>query len=155
MPAASLSAPPVEDLFDKPLHPYTEGLLHSVPKLHGDVDRLTTIPGSVPNPARFPSGCKFHPRCPRTRMLAQNAPPEQTIEVVSGGERFRVLKRCQAEEPQPRELMPKHWAACHQIAGYDGAPATVPRLSDKRQVVPQTINADEIAAVDATSEVAK
>src|SRR5437016_4772422 len=49
----------VENLFDKPLHPYTEGLFHSVPKLGADVQRLDTIPGTVPNPARFPTGCKF------------------------------------------------------------------------------------------------
>src|SRR4051794_11781925 len=61
---------PVEDLFDAPLHPYTEGLFRSVPKLGGKVERLETIPGAVPNPARFPTGCKFHTRCPRTRAAA-------------------------------------------------------------------------------------
>src|SRR4051794_16302484 len=60
----------VEDLFDKPQHPYTEGLFRSVPKLGGKVERLETIPGAVPNPARFPTGCKFHTRCPRTRAAA-------------------------------------------------------------------------------------
>ena len=61
----------VEDLFDRPQHPYTEGLFRSVPKLGGHKrDRLDTIPGTVPNPARFPTGCKFHPRCPRTRASA-------------------------------------------------------------------------------------
>src|SRR5947207_896313 len=58
----------VENLFDKPLHPYTEGLFKSVPKLGADTQRLDTIPGTVPNPARFPSGCKFHPRCHRTQQ---------------------------------------------------------------------------------------
>src|SRR6476660_4978394 len=74
----------VEDLFDKPQHPYTEGLFRSVPKLGGKVERLETIPGTVPNPARFPTGCKFHPRCPRTRKLAETAPPEQTVFIRSG-----------------------------------------------------------------------
>src|SRR5207237_2319527 len=60
----------VEELFDHPKHPYTEGLFRSVPKLGAHAQRLATIPGTVPNPARFPSGCKFHPRCPRSRMLA-------------------------------------------------------------------------------------
>jgi peptide/nickel transport system ATP-binding protein/oligopeptide transport system ATP-binding protein len=60
----------VEDLFDRPQHPYTEGLFRSIPKLGQDVDRLETIPGMVPAPTRFPSGCKFHPRCPRTRAAA-------------------------------------------------------------------------------------
>jgi oligopeptide/dipeptide ABC transporter ATP-binding protein len=63
----------VEDLFDKPQHPYTEALFKSVPKLGAYADRLDTISGTVPNPARFPSGCKFHPRCPRTRDLARHA----------------------------------------------------------------------------------
>src|SRR3984885_15105962 len=57
----------VEGLFDRPQHPYTEGLFRSVPKLGNEAERLATIPGTVPNPARFPSGCKFHPRCPKTR----------------------------------------------------------------------------------------
>src|SRR3954468_17368196 len=61
---------PVEGLFDLPLHPYTQGLLKSVPKLGAHSERLVSIPGTVPNPARFPSGCKFHPRCPATREAA-------------------------------------------------------------------------------------
>src|SRR3954470_13290794 len=61
---------PVEEIFDHPLHPYTEGLLKSVPKLGAHSQRLVSIPGTVPNPARFPSGCKFHTRCPRTRIAA-------------------------------------------------------------------------------------
>src|SRR5688500_7746257 len=60
----------VEDLFDHPKHPYTEGLFRAVPKLHAYNERLATIPGTVPNPQRFPTGCKFHPRCHRTRELA-------------------------------------------------------------------------------------
>src|SRR5438093_8064623 len=77
----------VEDLFDKPKHPYTEALFKSVPKLGAYADRLDTISGTVPNPARFPSGCKFHPRCPRTRELATKArgsaagPSQETIEI--------------------------------------------------------------------------
>ena len=50
--------------FTKPLHPYTAGLQASLPKLGEVVDRLRVIPGTVPNPARFPAGCRFHPRCP-------------------------------------------------------------------------------------------
>src|SRR3954465_7916094 len=87
----------VEELFDHPKHPYTEALFHSIPKLNAQNERLVTIPGTVPNPARFPSGCKFHPRCHRTRELAKTARPEDTIEIISAGERFRVLKRCQAD----------------------------------------------------------
>src|SRR6185436_17639561 len=69
----------VEELFDHPQHPYTEGLFRAVPKLGSHRARLETIPGTVPNPSRFPPGCKFHPRCPRTRQLAETAQPHETV----------------------------------------------------------------------------
>ncbi len=58
----------VRSAFRRPLHPYTAGLQASLPKLGTVQDRLRVIPGTVPNPARFPAGCRFHPRCP----IAQN-----------------------------------------------------------------------------------
>ncbi len=58
----------VRAAFRRPLHPYTAGLQASLPKLGAVQDRLRVIPGSVPNPANFPIGCRFHPRCP----VAQN-----------------------------------------------------------------------------------
>jgi peptide/nickel transport system ATP-binding protein/oligopeptide transport system ATP-binding protein len=54
----------VNTLFDDPKHPYTWGLMNSIPKLDKDVDRLEAIPGSVPSPLNFPKGCKFNTRCP-------------------------------------------------------------------------------------------
>jgi len=54
----------VEDLFDEPLHPYTVGLMESIPSLDGDTDRLIPIKGNVPSPDNFPQGCRFAPRCP-------------------------------------------------------------------------------------------
>jgi len=131
----------VEELFDHPKHPYTEALFRSVPKLGAHATRLDTIPGTVPNPARFPSGCKFHTRCERTRELAKahGSAAGETVEVASGDERFRVLKRCHDDEPIEREIEPKHWAACHQIAGYDQKPQTEPHLQHKRSVVPEVI----------------
>jgi oligopeptide/dipeptide ABC transporter ATP-binding protein len=58
----------VEEIFEKPKHPYTQGLLRSVPKLSSQhierVSRLQTIEGTVPNPAKLPDGCHFAPRCP-------------------------------------------------------------------------------------------
>src|SRR5687768_5870321 len=54
----------VRTLFADPKHPYTIGLFHARPKLGEHQSRLTTISGEVPNPLEFPSGCKFHPRCP-------------------------------------------------------------------------------------------
>ncbi len=59
---------PVEDLFERPKHPYTEGLLRSVPKLTAEdvikKERLATIEGTVPSPTDLPPGCHFAPRCP-------------------------------------------------------------------------------------------
>ncbi|WP_343216806.1 ABC transporter ATP-binding protein [Crassaminicella profunda] len=53
----------VYEIFEKPMHPYTRGLLNSIPKLRQKVDRLDSIPGTVPNPKNMPKGCKFAPRC--------------------------------------------------------------------------------------------
>ena len=55
---------PVADLFEEPLHPYTEGLLNSIPAAVGRDKRLEPIQGDVPNPLELPHGCSFHPRCP-------------------------------------------------------------------------------------------
>ena len=54
---------PVETIFDRPLHPYTKGLLSCVPSLEGELDRLQAIPGALPDPRRRPAGCRFAPRC--------------------------------------------------------------------------------------------
>ena len=51
------------DIFERPQHPYTVGLLHSIPRMNEKEERLTVIPGSVPDPSHFPTGCPFHPRC--------------------------------------------------------------------------------------------
>jgi oligopeptide/dipeptide ABC transporter ATP-binding protein len=78
------------ELFKNPLHPYTQGLLNSRPQLGTRQNRLNTIAGNVPEPLNFPSGCKFHPRCP----IGYND------------------KRCQTVEPELREVSPNHYAAC-------------------------------------------
>jgi oligopeptide/dipeptide ABC transporter ATP-binding protein len=54
---------PVEQVFDHPSHPYTKGLLASIPDLDEDRRRLTAIPGMMPNPLALPPGCRFEPRC--------------------------------------------------------------------------------------------
>jgi oligopeptide/dipeptide ABC transporter ATP-binding protein len=54
----------VHSTFKRPIHPYTAGLQASLPKLGVETERLRVIPGNVPNPSRFPQGCRFHPRCP-------------------------------------------------------------------------------------------
>ncbi len=53
-----------QELLRRPLHPYTRALMRSVPELGHPVPRLTTIPGIVPGPGRWPAGCRFAPRCP-------------------------------------------------------------------------------------------
>jgi len=75
----------VGPLFAQPLHPYTQGLLRSLPRLGEKKRRLDVIAGTVPNPLHFPSGCKFHPRCPigRDKMKCQNDEPP-LLEVSPG-----------------------------------------------------------------------
>ncbi len=63
-------------LFAEAGHPYTQGLLKSIPRIGPRNERLATIPGTVPNPSRFPQGCRFHPRCPRKfELCASQEPP--------------------------------------------------------------------------------
>lgn len=54
---------PTEELFRKPLHPYTEALLKSMPKITGNREKLFSIPGNVPSLHQLPQGCRYHPRC--------------------------------------------------------------------------------------------
>jgi len=53
----------VQELFHSPLHPYTQGLLHCIPRIDRPRHKLDVIPGAVPNPLDFADGCRFHPRC--------------------------------------------------------------------------------------------
>ncbi|NGP45123.1 ABC transporter ATP-binding protein [Bacillaceae bacterium SIJ1] len=66
----------VEELFENPKHPYTKGLIASVPKIGSGVKRLHSIPGTVPSPANMPVGCKFAPRCPDVMDVCQTEEPE-------------------------------------------------------------------------------
>ncbi|MGH7382753.1 MAG: ABC transporter ATP-binding protein [Candidatus Methylomirabilales bacterium] len=79
-----------EQLFETPLHPYTQGLLESLPTLETGKRhrRLTAIPGLIPNLLDLPTGCKFAPRCPK------------------------VIGDCWPTEPELREIRPGHWARC-------------------------------------------
>ncbi|HET9066369.1 MAG TPA: ABC transporter ATP-binding protein [Gemmatimonadales bacterium] len=66
---------PTRDLFRAPRHPYTRGLLRSLPRLEAGTERLMPIQGTVPSPEQWPSGCRFHPRCPlRIARCAEAAP---------------------------------------------------------------------------------
>jgi peptide/nickel transport system ATP-binding protein len=79
---------PALELLRRPLHPYTKALMNSVPKLSGNMERLTAIPGNVPSLGNFPPGCRFFPRCP-------SAHPE-----------------CATTAPQLVEVAPKRWVRC-------------------------------------------
>lgn len=66
----------VQEVFRSPAHPYTVGLLQSIPKLTGNRERLTAIPGQVANTKKLPEGCCFHPRCSRcTSSCKLEVPP--------------------------------------------------------------------------------
>jgi len=93
---------PVEPIFANPLHPYTRGLLRSLPRLGEKKERLDVIPGSVPDPLHFPAGCKFHPRCPYC-MAADDL--------------------CRTKEPPLEEVLPGRFAACwkaKELLGKEG-----------------------------------
>jgi peptide/nickel transport system ATP-binding protein len=74
---------PVRDVIKAPLHPYTKGLMGSIPSLTGESDRLTQIPGSMPRLTAIPSGCAFHPRCPRAFVPCATFRPELQAEQKS------------------------------------------------------------------------
>jgi len=89
---------PAGAIRDGARHPYTDGLLRSFPPLTGPVERLTGIPGSPPDLAAPPSGCRFHTRCPH--CLA---------------DRPALYARQTGERPVLREVAPGHWVACHLV----------------------------------------
>jgi oligopeptide/dipeptide ABC transporter ATP-binding protein len=67
---------PTRELLKRPLHPYTQALMNSVPKMNTEVERLTAIPGIVPHAGAYPAGCRFHPRCSRARPDCSQTAPE-------------------------------------------------------------------------------
>jgi peptide/nickel transport system ATP-binding protein len=79
---------PVSELFAHPKHPYTHGLFRSLPILNEKKNRLAVIPGAVPSPLDFPSGCRFRTRCAMAQEIC-------------------------LQEPPLREIAPDHLAACH------------------------------------------
>jgi oligopeptide/dipeptide ABC transporter ATP-binding protein len=108
---------PVDELFARPKHPYTEGLLRSVPKLTAkDVarkTRLQTIEGTVPRPTALPSGCHFEPRCPYRMPRCREAeiPLFQTTEGVT--------VRCILFDPAALAASPQHTAERLGLSGAD------------------------------------
>lgn len=78
---------PVREVFKNPLHPYTAGLLASIPKINQQ-EPLVAIPGMIPDPLQLPQGCHFEPRCPK------------------------ALDRCRSEYPLEQEVTPGHRVRC-------------------------------------------
>lgn len=74
-----------EEILTDPKHPYTRGLLSAVPRLRSAEKRMNSIPGTVPDPAALPLGCKFNPRCPlATDLCRQKEPDEQKTSETHG-----------------------------------------------------------------------
>src|SRR6266513_1235482 len=84
-------------VFDSPLHPYTAGLMEAFPSIRGARVQLTGIPGSPPDLARPPHGCRFAPRCPKVMPRCETAPPE---EYHVDGSRVRCFLHADAYSPQ-------------------------------------------------------
>ena len=87
---------PISTVFHAPAHPYTRGLMASIPQMDQQAEQLESIPGTMPGLHDIPSGCRFHPRCVWR---------DQT---------------CVDIEPQLRQIDPQHWAACHKADGPKG-----------------------------------
>ncbi|MDP2858590.1 MAG: ABC transporter ATP-binding protein [Bacillota bacterium] len=80
----------VDDIFNDPLHPYTRGLLSSIPTLDSPRGDLHVIEGVVPSPFAWPSGCRFHPRCPEAIPACAEAAP--SFIPAHGGRRVACIK---------------------------------------------------------------
>ncbi len=81
----------VREVLKDPIHPYTKGLLRSIPKVENPGEKLETIPGSVPNLIDPPTGCRFHPRCPIKEEI------------------------CEKEKPILREIRTDRYVSCHLV----------------------------------------
>jgi len=88
------------DVFEEPLHPYTEGLLRSIPRITAKTRRLAVIPGSVPSPIAWPAGCRLHPRCPYRWARCEDETPH-LFEIERGEER---ASRCWLEDEPERRV---------------------------------------------------
>ena len=78
---------PVNEVIHRPHHPYTRALLKAVPEIGAGHERLLAIPGTVPQPGAWPSGCRFHPRCPQRQPDCDDAVPPLIASSGRGGVR--------------------------------------------------------------------
>jgi peptide/nickel transport system ATP-binding protein len=85
---------PVDEIFKRPHHPYTWGLLGSLPRLDTDAERLVQIPGQPPSLLNPPGGCRFHPRCPYVMNICKQEEPE--LKKVTGDHAH--FQRCWLDE---------------------------------------------------------
>lgn len=85
----------LRDVFKNGLHPYTEGLFDSIPKLNEDVERLQPIDGMMPDPANLPEGCMFHPRCKYAKDI------------------------CKTQKPVKNVIEDEHIVYCHRFSEYE------------------------------------
>jgi peptide/nickel transport system ATP-binding protein len=91
----------VHDLFQRPNHPYTWGLLGSLPRLHQDVDRLVQISGQPPSLLFPPRGCRFHPRCPYVMPICKETEPE--LDPVPKSQSYHRVRCHLDQETKDRE----------------------------------------------------
>jgi len=106
---------PVHEIFRRPLHPYTQGLLASIPRFDQPDKELSSIPGSVPNLIHPPPGCRFHPRCPYAMPVCKEVRPIPQME----GEEHMVACHLYSAPAEPPAATPTSAPA--------GAPAAPPR----------------------------
>ena len=98
---------PIHGVFEEAMHPYTQGLIASIPQHHSE--RVKALAGEAPTPWNYPGGCRFHPRCPF------------------------VMERCAHELPALEMHGPRHWAACHLYESVSaGGEAALPPASAGR-----------------------
>ena len=102
---------PVDELFYRPRHPYTWGLLGSLPRLNAEVERLVQIPGQPPSLLRPPKGCRFHPRCTYAMDVCRNELPP--LEAASGPAH---LQRCWLDDETKKREAARIVDAVHEVA---------------------------------------
>jgi oligopeptide/dipeptide ABC transporter ATP-binding protein len=103
------------ELYKNPKHPYTIALLSAVPEPDPRPKRhRIVLKGEVPSPSNPPTGCPFHPRCALSREVAMQSNAAETVEITTGGETVRVLRKCVQEMPplEQKQGEPGHVAAC-------------------------------------------